>query len=106
MAECPHKRLAHWTSLSHGDNTHTGRCHACGVDFGPFATWEEVRIAAGRKPSAAKKPISERAILEAAADRVCVNCKKSLSVCDESCVGQKECFINLSILEPITKEKS
>jgi hypothetical protein len=46
-----------------------------------------------------------RATLEEAVERVCSNCKKSLSACNETCVGEKECFIKLSILEPLTKEK-
>jgi hypothetical protein len=96
MDECQHKRLAHWRSLR--SNTHTGRCHACGIDFGPFETWEEVRLAAGRKPYTAKKPVSERAILEAAAERVCNACI-SAGDCVEKCGTIK------AILEPITKEK-
>lgn len=103
MDECPHKRLAHWmggySSNSGNGVTHTGKCRKCSASFGPFSTWEEVRIAAGRRP-AVKKIISERAILEAAAERVDRLCE-SMAVDYNSIEQAKN-----AILEPITKEKS
>jgi hypothetical protein len=87
-----------YTSTSSGI-THTGKCLKCNTSFGPFDTWEQVRIAAGRKPSKAKNPVSERVILEAAAERACNACHAT-GDCVEKCGTIK------AVLEPITKEKS
>lgn len=51
---CRHERLEHWTSSGVPNWTHTGKCKKCGAKFGPFVSWESVRIAAGRAPAKKK----------------------------------------------------